>query len=215
MIIYLGNKNYSSWSLRAWLSLKATDLPFEEVVIPLDQPATQATIKRHSPNGRVPALHHDGVVVWDSLAIGEYLAELAPAARLLPEARGLRALARSAVAEMHAGFGALRTHLPMNVRASYPDRGVTAEVQADIDRIVALWRTLRHASASEAGEFLCGAPGIVDHVFAPVVSRFRTYAIPLDDEAAAYAAAVWSLPAMQEWSAAAKAEPMVSQKYEF
>lgn len=212
--IYIANKNYSSWSLRGWLILKHTGAPFVEEVIRLEEAATRATILRHSPSGRLPALHDGKLVIWDSLAIGEYLAERFPDARLWPAAASARAMARSASAEMHSSFAAMRAHLPMNIRSSFPNRGVTPEVLADINRITALWRDCRKRFG-EGGDFLFGSFTIADAMYAPVVSRFRTYKIELDDESQRYADAVWALPSMQEWATAARNEPMVIEKYEF
>jgi glutathione S-transferase len=212
--IYLGNQNYSSWSMRPWLALKHTGAEFDEVVIPLYEPTSRTTILGYSPSGRVPALKHGEHTVWDSLAICEYLAELFPAARLWPEDRIERAHARSISAEMHAGFAALREHLPMNIRSSFPGRGVTPEVQADINRIVATFIQCRARHAA-GGPFLFGRFTIADAMYAPVVTRFRTYRVPLDEIAQAYADAVWALPAVQEWAAAAKNEPMVIDSAEF
>jgi glutathione S-transferase len=212
--IYIGNKNYSSWSLRGWLMLKPTGAQFDEVVIPLDETGSRTEILRHSPSGRVPALRHGNLVVWETVAIGEYLAELFPSAGLWPEDRAARAVARAASAEMHAGFAALRNHLPMNMRSSFPSRGATPEAQADINRIVAIWRDCRKRFAGD-GAFLFGAFGIADAMYAPVVSRFRTYKIDLEPEAQAYCDAVWALPAMQEWVAAARTEPMIIESAEF
>lgn len=212
--IYIANKNYSSWSLRAWLMLKHTGTLFDEVMIPLREPNTRAAILRHSPSGRVPALHHNDLVVWDSLAIGEYLSETFPQAMLWPADGGQRAVARSACAEMHSGFGALRSHLPMNMRSSFPSRGVTPEAQADINRITSLWRECRKRFG-EGGDFLFGHFTIADAMFAPVISRFRTYRIELEPETQGYADAVWGLPALQEWVIAARNEPMIIEEYEF
>jgi glutathione S-transferase len=212
--IYIGNKNYSSWSLRGWLMVKHTGAASEEVLIPLSEPSTRATILRYSPSGKVPALQHGDHLVWDSLAIGEYLAELYPRARLWPEEAKARSVARAVSAEMHAGFAPLRTHLPMNMRSSFPDRGVTPEAQADINRITALWRDCRSRFGA-GGEFLFGHFTIADAMFAPVVSRFRTYKIALEEEAQRYADAIWALPAVQEWLAAARNEPMIIEAAEF
>lgn len=212
--IYIGNKNYSSWSLRPWLALKRTGVAFEEILIPLSEPATRANILRHSPTGKVPALKHGELTVWDSLAICEYLAEIMPATRLWPADATVRAVARSVSAEMHSGFGALRGHLPMNVRSSFPNRGVTPEVQADINRITALWRDCRKRFGA-GGEFLFGEFTIADAMYAPVVSRFRTYRVELDEVAQAYVDAVWALPALQEWATAAGNEPMIIESAEF
>jgi len=211
--IYIGNKNYSSWSLRAWLMLKATGAAFEEVLIPLYQPPSRAAILRHSPSGKVPALRHGAVTVWDSLAIGEYLAERLPAARLWPDDAGARAVARSVSAEMHAGFGELRRHLPMNLRASVAGRETTAAVAADIERIAALWCDSRRRFGA-GGAYLFGHFTIADAMYAPVVSRFRTYGIALEDAARAYAEALWAHPALQEWAAAAHSETMIVDRFE-
>ena len=212
--IYLGNKNYSSWSLRPWLALKQTGAAFDEEVIPLSEAATRSTVLRFSPSGRVPALKHNELTVWDSLAVCEYLAEIFPAAKLWPDDKAARAVARAVSAEMHSGFAALRDHLPMNMRSSFPNRGVTPEVQADINRITAIWRDCRKRFGA-AGPFLFGGFTIADAMYAPVVSRFRTYKIELEAEAQAYADAVWALPALQEWLTAAKNEPMIIESAEF
>ncbi len=214
IIIYLGNKNYSSWSLRPWLALKQTGAAFDEEVIPLSEAATRSTVLRFSPSGRVPALKHNELTVWDSLAICEYLAETFPAAKLWPDDKAARAVAWAVSAEMHSGFAALRDHLPMNMRSSFPNRGVTPEVQADINRITAIWRDCRKRFGA-AGPFLFGGFTIADAMYAPVVSRFRTYKIELEAEAQAYADAVWALPALQEWLTAAKNEPMIIESAEF
>jgi len=215
MTLCIGNKNYSSWSLRAWLVLKATTVAFEEVVIPLDQPTTRETILKYSPSGRLPVLKHGDLSVWESLAIAEYLAEAFPTFNLWPKDQAARILARAVSAEMHAGFAALRQHLPTNIRSSFHDREITPEVQADINRIMAIWRDCRMQYGEASGEFLFGGFTIADAMFAPVVTRFRTYRIELEREAQAYCDAVMALPAMQEWVAAARNEPMIIEKYEF
>ncbi|HXP76066.1 MAG TPA: glutathione S-transferase family protein [Stellaceae bacterium] len=213
--LYIGNKNYSSWSLRGWLMVKASGITFEEVLIRLRQPNTKAEVLRHSPSGRVPALVHGEVSVWESLAIGEYLAELFPDANLWPRSRAARAVARSVSTEMHAGFSALRTHFPMNMRSSFPNRASTPEVQADIDRITAIWHDCRTRFGKD-GAFLFGSAfSNADAMYAPVVSRFRTYKVELDPGAQAYCDAVWSWPPMQEWATAAKNEPWVMEDSEF
>ena len=212
--IYLGNRNYSSWSLRPWLALKQTGAAFDEEVIPLSEPTTRSTVLRFSPSGRVPALKHNELTVWDSLAICEYLAETFPAAKLWPEDKAARAVARAVSAEMHSGFAALRDHLPMNMRSSFPNRGVTPEVQADINRITAIWRDCRKRFGAD-GPFLFGGFTIADAMYAPVVSRFRTYKVELEEVAQAYTDAVWALPALQEWLTAAKNEPMIIESAEF
>jgi glutathione S-transferase len=213
--LYIGNKNYSSWSLRGWLMAKAAGITFEEVLIRLRQPNTKAEVLRHSPSGRVPALVHGEVSIWESLAIGEYLAELFPDAQLWPHDRGARAVARAVSTEMHAGFSALRTHFPMNMRSSFPNRASTPEVQADIDRINAIWHDCRTRFGKD-GAFLFGSAFTnADAMYAPVVSRFRTYKVELDPDAQAYCDAVWAYPPMQEWAAAAKNEPWVFEDSEF
>ncbi len=214
LTIYLGNKNYSSWSLRPWLALKEMAVPFDEVVIPLYQPESRNAVLQYSPSGRVPVLRHGAVTVWDSLAICEYLAETFPDCGLWPTDPAARALGRSVSAEMHSGFAALRQHLPMNVRASVAGRGLTPEVAADIDRITAIWRDCRSRFGAGNGDFLFGRFTIADAMFAPVASRFRTYGIALDRDAEAYCAQLMALPAMQEWIEAARNEPMVVESFE-
>jgi glutathione S-transferase len=215
LTIYLGNKNYSSWSLRAWLVLKHTTVAFNEVVIPLYESTSRATLLKYSPSGRVPVLQHGALTVWDSLAICEYLAEAFPAFELWPKDATARAVARAVSAEMHAGFEALRRHLPMNVRSSFPDRDVTPEVQLDINRVMAVWRDCRARFGEGRGDFLFGHFTIADAMYAPVVTRFRTYKVELEREAEAYCSAIMALPAMQEWIAAARNEPMVVEQFEF
>jgi glutathione S-transferase len=215
LTIYLGNKNYSSWSLRPWLALKYTTLDFDEVVIPLYQPTSRETVLKYSPSGKVPALRHGDVTVWESLAICEYLAESFPTFDLWPKEPTARAAARAVSAEMHAGFTALRQHLPMNIRSSFPDRGVTPEVQGDINRVMAIWRDCRTRFGSGQGDFLFGPFTIADAMYAPVVTRFRTYRIELERDAAAYCDTIMALPAMQEWIVAARNEPMIVEAFEF
>jgi glutathione S-transferase len=213
LTIVLGNKNYSSWSLRAALVLDHTGAPYEEIVVQLDQPETAAQIRRHSPSGRVPALIDGDLVVWDSLAIAEYLAEKFPAAQLWPGDTRARARARSVSAEMHAGFADLRTSMPMNMRRSAPGRGHTAGALADAARIQGLWRDCR-ATFGNAGPFLFGRFSIADAMYAPVVSRFVTYGVPLEGAARDYAEAVQAWPAYRRWLEAARAEPWASPKYD-
>lgn len=208
LVLYIGNKNYSSWSLRGWLALKATGQPFREVMIPLDQPETHASIRTRSPSGRVPALHHGDLVVWDSLAIGEYLAETFPAARLLPEDAKARAHARSIIAEMHSGFAPLRNHLPMNLRRTAAQRPRPPEVDANVARIQQLWGECR-ARFGAGGPFLFGHFTLADAAYAPVATRFATYLVPVDATSAAYMDAIIAHPAMAEWIADAKRETLV------
>ena len=212
--IYIANKNYSSWSLRAWLMMKRSGASFEEVMIPLRQPDTHTLIMRHSPSGKVPALRHGKTMIWESLAIAEYLDEQFPAKKLWPSSIQGRAVARAVSAEMHAGFVHLRRHLPMNMRGHFPHRGLTQEAQADVNRISALWRDCRKRFKAKGG-FLFGQFSIADAMFAPVVSRFRTYAVEMDADAKAYCDAIEIWPAYQEWFAAAKNEPMIIEEYEF
>ena len=211
LTIIVGNKNYSSWSLRGWLPLRQTGADFEEVVVPLDRPETKESLLRHSPSARVPVLRHGDLTIWDSLAIGEYLAERFPAAGLWPAEPEARAIARAVTAEMHAGFYALRKYMPMDIRGSFPGRGRGPKVDRDIARIVALWEDCR-ASYGTGGEFLFGAPTLADAAFAPVVTRFATYEVALEGAAAAYRDTVLAWPALQEWSEAAREEPWVIEQ---
>ena len=211
MRLYIGNKNYSSWSLRPWLLMTQAGIAFEEVRLRLNFDGSsdfKRVIASVSPAGRVPVLVHDGLAVWDTLAIAEYLAELHPALTLWPEARAERARARSLCAEMHAGFGALRKHCPMNIEASLPDVGARlwaelAELREDVARIVQMWAEQLSASG---GPFLFGAFGIADAFYAPVCSRLRTYALPVSVEASAYLDRIHTLVAMQRWVEQACAE---------
>jgi glutathione S-transferase len=163
----------------------------------------------------VPALHHGDVVVWDSLAICGYLAETFPAVELWPSDPAAKAMARSISAEMHAGFQGLRSQFPMNIRSSFPGREIAPEAQTDINRVMAIWRQCRTRYGERNGDFLFGPFTIADAMYAPVVTRFRTYKFDLEREADAYCAAIMALPAMQEWVAAANNEPMVIDQYEF
>lgn len=212
--IYIGNRVYSSWSLRGWLPLKHLGVPFEEVMIPLYVDGSKDTILRQSPSGKVPALHHQGRTIWESLAIGEYLAEQFPAAKLWPEDPGARAFARSVSNEMHAGFGALRLELSMNLRRIIPGRRFSADALTQVDRVEEIWRDCR-ARYGNGGPLLFGHFTIADAMYAPVVARFRTYEISLDPVCAAYADAVWKLPAMQAWCDAAAKETIVIDKFEY
>jgi glutathione S-transferase len=211
--LVIGNKNYSSWSLRPWLLMREAGLPFEEIRIPLRTPGTAARIREHSPAGRVPVLHDGAVTVWDSLAIAEYLAERHPDLALWPADTAARSHARAVSAEMHSGFQALRTHMPMHCRASFPGAGRTAEALADIARITALWRDCRSRFGA-AGELLLGAFSIADAMYAPVVLRLRTYGVELDPVCRAYSDAVLALPALRRWLAEAQAETEVIPEYE-
>lgn len=207
--LYIGSKNVSSWSLRPWLVMKTAKLPFEEAVIRLHTPESKTRILAHSPSGKVPALkiNENGAsrTVWDSLAICETLAERHPEARLWPEAASARAHARSIVAEMHSGFPNLRRVLSMDIAARHPTPALEDDVQADIARIIAIWSEALDAHGGDGG-FLFGRFCVADAFYAPVVTRFETYAIHLPAVAQAYAQRVLALPAMHEWTAAAKAE---------
>lgn len=217
MTLVIGNKNYSSWSMRAALALAQTGAAHDEIVIPLDRPDTAARIGEYSPSAKVPVLIDGAVAVWDSLAITEVLAERFVGAGLWPGDSAARALARAVCAEMHAGFQPLRAKMPMNIRASKPERGRTARaepgVEADIARIVALWRDCRARFGAD-GPFLFGAFTAADAFYAPVVSRFKTYAVPLDAEAQTYAEAVLAWPTVAAWCAAAAQEPWMAPRYD-
>lgn len=206
LTLVIGDKNYSSWSLRPWLALKQAGLDFAEVCITLDTPTTHLEILRYSPSGKVPVLLHGSIRVWESLSICEYLAESFPADCWWPKDVKARTIARSISAEMHAGFHCLRQYMPMNCRARLPGKGMEPGVQADIERITAIWRDCRQ-NYGAGGDMLFGNFTIADAMFAPVVSRFVTYNVKLDAVAGAYAEAIWALPAMQEWVEAARAEP--------
>lgn len=204
-VLVIGNKNYSSWSLRPWLLLRHFGVAFEEVRLLLDAPDFTAQTRRHSPTGKVPALHDGGVHVWDSLAICEYANERWLDGRGWPADRAMRAVARAAAAEMHSGFVALRTQLPMNSRRT-PDAYAWDEAaRRDIDRVQTLWRQLLAAHGA-GGDFLCGGFGIVDAMYAPVAIRFDGYGVEVDDTARAYMQALFALPAMREWRSAAVEE---------
>lgn len=207
-VFYHGNKNYSSWSMRGWLALKLAGADFEEVGFHLGQQGVREKIRQHSPTGKVPALGHGELLIWDSMAIGEYLAERFPEARMWPEDAADRALARSVSAELHSGFPALRSHMPFNVRRSSPGKGRADGVQQDIDRVTEIWHTCRERRA-HAGAFLFGSWCLADALYAPIVSRFRTYAVDLDEISRAYCAATWEHEHVREWCAAAEAESWV------
>ncbi len=213
-VLVIANKAYSSWSMRGWLALKATGAPFDEVVIPLDRPETRERILRYSPAAKVPVLVDGDVSIWESLAIGEYLAERFPAAHLWPEDAKARALARAVSAEMHAGFMSLRRAMPMNCRVSYPPRPIKdPELAADIARIEALWADCR-ARFGAGGPYLFGRYSLADAMFAPVVTRFTTYQVPVGAGTAAYMKAIHAHPHVAEWLAEARAETERIEKYE-
>lgn len=211
MKLVVGNKNYSSWSLRPWLAMKVAGIAFDEERIPLYGPGSKEKILKFSPAGKVPCLIDGSVTVWDSLAICEYLAEKTPA--LWPGDPAARAVARSVSAEMHSGFANLRTHMSMNIRKSHPGKGRTPEVLADIERIAGMWSDCR-ARFGKGGPFLFGAFSIADAMYAPVVLRFRTYAVGLPESCRAYSEAILALPAVREWSESARAETEVLPQFE-
>jgi glutathione S-transferase len=202
LTLYVGSKRYSSWSLRPYLALAQSGVAFETRTILLDQQDTKAKIAAVNPAGKVPVLHDGDLVIWDSLAICEYLAEQVPA--LWPSDRTARARARSVSAEMHSGFAALRQNMPMDVLSNKPGQGHTPEALADARRVQAIWRECLSASG---GPFLFGAFTIADAMFAPVTTRFTTYGVDLDPTCTAYVASVAALPAMQQWLADAEREP--------
>ena len=210
LTLVVASKNYSSWSLRPYLALAHTGQPFREVLVPLDEADTAAKIAQYSPSGRVPALRHGSIAIWDSLAICEYLAETFPQARLWPQDTEARAVARAVTAEMHSGFSALRQNMTMDIRARKPGKGRAPGVAEDIARIQALWNDCR-SRFGQGGPFLFGHFTIADAFYAPVVTRFVTYDVELDAVARAYRDAVLALPAMKAWTEAGKNEPTLKR----
>ncbi len=204
--LIMGNKNYSSWSMRPWLVMKHIELPFDEVVIPLYQGDYRNTLLRYSPSGKVPVLKHGEYTIWDSLAICEYLSEIFPDRRLWPADLHVRAYARSISAEMHSGFQNLRQNMPMNCRLSRPGYGRIPDVDRDIERIVAIWTECRKRFGSK-GDFLFGTFGIADAMYAPVASRFKTYGVTFNGAAQDYVNTIMDLPSMKEWYDSARKEP--------
>ncbi len=212
--LYIGDKAYSSWSLRGWLACRLAGIDFDEVLIRMYQSDTAATMRRHSPSSKVPALHHRDLVIWESLAIGEYLAELVPAAGLWPAERARRAHARSISCEMHAGFTNVRKSMWMNLRRRFPGRGRNPETLADIARVSEIWCDTRQRFGA-GGPFLFGDKfSLADAMYAPVVARFVTWEPPLADDAKTYVEAVWSHPLVAEWRRAAEADPILIDHYE-
>jgi glutathione S-transferase len=204
-ILTISSKNYGAWALRGWLMTRLSGIAFEEKIIAPDDPSVRADLLLLSSSIRVPALEHKGNHVWDTLAIGEYLNETFPKARLLPSGAAARAHCRSICGEMHSGFSALRSALPMNIKGDFPNFKVWSRAQADIDRIIEIWTDCLKAYG---GPFLFGAhPCNADAMFAPVVTRFRTYHVELPVHCKTYAETVWQMPEMQEWVSAALAEP--------
>ena len=206
--LIIGNRNYSSWSLRGWLAVSQSGIDFETELVRLSEPGSQAVLLRHSPAGRVPVLRHGERVVWDSLAIIEYLAERCPNAGLWPADADARAMARSIAAEMHAGFAALRANMPMNLRKGLPGKGRGPGVAADIERIGAIWREAR-SRFGQGRPFLFGPYCSADAMYTPVAARFRTYGVTLDPACQAYADAALAWPAFLAWQQEALEEPWI------
>ena len=202
-VLTISSKNYGSWSLRGWLLAKFAGLAFEEKVVPPDDPEMRAEILLLSPSIRVPRLTHDGIEIWDTLAIAEYLNETFPEAGLLPGDRAGRAHCRAICGEMHSGFGALRSALPMNLKGHFPAFKVWSRAQADIERITAIWRECfkRHG-----GPYLFGERTMADAMYAPVVTRFLTYDVRLDRICTAYSRTIMAMPEMRAWVEAAQRE---------
>jgi glutathione S-transferase len=201
----ISSKNYSSWSLRGWLLVRMAGLAVAEQLLPASDPSTRAELLLLSPSFLVPCLTHDGVTVWDTLAIGEYLHEWNAKAGLLPADRAARARCRAICGEMHSGFANLRAALPMNLKAHHPAFKVWAGAQADIDRVVTIWRD---CLAESGGPYLFGkSPTMADAMYAPVVTRFKTYDVTLDATCAGYRDRILAWPLLAEWTAAAQAEP--------
>ncbi|MGB6604965.1 MAG: glutathione S-transferase family protein [Steroidobacteraceae bacterium] len=204
LTLVIGNRNYSSWSLRAWLCMKRAGLAFEEIVIPLDLPSTREQLELYTPNGRVPVLLADQLTVWESLAICEYVHELT--GKGWPQAPAARAVARAVSAEMHSGFATLRSLWPMNARARNRRAATTAALAADVERIDEIWNDCRHRFGA-GGPWLFGEYSIADAMYAPVVLRFKTYGAHISDTARWYMASVLEDATLQEWLQAAKQEP--------
>ena len=201
----IASKNYGSWSLRGWLLCKIAGLEFDEQMAGADDPSTRAELLLLSPSFLVPRLTYDGIKVWDTLAIAEYLNELAPDAGLIPAGQAERAFCRSISGEMHSGFSNLRSALPMNIKAHFPGFKAWAGARGDIERITAIWR---ECLDKYGGPYLFGSkPCAADAMYAPVCARFLTYDVALEPHAAKYCRTVMALPLMQEWIAGAKAEP--------
>ena len=204
LTLVIGNKNYSSWSLRAWLFMKHSGVEFQEILVTLDTAGTREELDRYGPSGRVPVLRHGKLCVWDSLAICEYIAEVSD--KGWPKAREARAVARSVSAEMHSGFTTLRSLWPMNARARNRRTAVTAALEADVERIDEIWNDCRVRFGGD-GPWLFGEYSVADAMYAPVVLRFNTYGAHISQTARWYMASVLEDAALQEWLAAAKQEP--------
>lgn len=206
--LVIGSKNFSSWSLRAWLALEQTGAPYDEVLISFGDPDWREQIKRFSPSGKVPYLIDGALGIWDSLAIVEYLHQKFPAAKLWPSDASERAYARSVAAEMHSGFGALRSNMPMDLQANAPGQGHTPEALADAARVQEIWRECR-ARFAAGGPYLFGAFSAADCFYAPVVFRFLSYGVPLDAGAKGYCDTLLAHPSVKKWRDAGLREPHV------
>lgn len=214
LTLVIGNKNYSSWSLRAWLAMKHNGLQFNEILLPMDTPEFYAKIQQYSPSNKVPVLLNGSQKVWESLAILEYLAGEFPDLNWYPEDKTAKIIARCISAEIHGGFNKLRENMPMNCRARYPGKGMALGVQKDIDRIIKIWQECRQ-KFGDRGDMLFGKFTIADAMYAPVVMRFVTYGVEVDKVCRDYMEALTALPAMQEWVKAGEEEEEVFSKYEF
>jgi len=209
--LIIGNKNYSSWSLRPWILLKYFQIPFKEILIPLYQGDYKKQILKYSPNGKVPALIHDKTVIWESIC--QYVSDLYPQKNMWPQKLQDRAEAYSISQEMHAGFTKLRTHMLCNIRGRYPGKGMTLEVQNDINRIITIWdKSLK--KYKKQGPFLFGQFTIADAMYLPVVTRFRTYEVKLKGSSKDYVKTILELPAFKEWEEAGIKEKWVIERSE-
>jgi glutathione S-transferase len=206
--LVIANKNYSSWSLRPWMAMTMAGLPFDESMILLDTPTMKKEIAEHSGAGRLPVLHHGKVTIWETLAILEYLAETFPEKNLWPKSKAARAVARAISNEMHAGFTGLRNACPMNLRRPAKPVGLNESTKADVARIEEIWRECRK-TYGKGGKFLFGKFCNADAMFAPVVTRFETYAISVAKDTRAYMDAVMATKAFQSWKAAALMETWI------
>ena len=215
LTLVIGNKNYSSWSMRPWMALKAAGIAFEEVVIPLytDDPADKQRILKYSPAGKVPILVDGAVTTWDSLAIIEYLAEKFPEKGFWPKDAAARAHARSISAEMHSGFMALRNECSMNIRRPLQQKALSADAKANVERVQDIWSSCR-SEYGQGGEFLFGAFSGADAMYAPVAHRFRTYGVEVKGAAAEYMHAMQAHPAFAEWSEGAAKETWAIEKFD-
>jgi glutathione S-transferase len=210
-VLTINSRNYGSWSLRGWLLAKFSGIDFDVRVVAPDDPSARAEILLLSSSILVPSLEHDGAKVWDTLAIAEYLNELAPGAGLLPAERVARAHCRAVCGEMHSGFTSLRAALPMNLRARWPGFRIWARAKSDIDRVTTIWRD---ALASYGGPFLFGRRSMADAMYAPVATRFITYDVKLDRVCADYVERLVKMPEMVEWTEAARLEPDAIEELE-